>query len=123
LIKKAPPSFAYLDVAHTLLHSHGKEGFDKINKLEELFRLNPNTRISQELLKLMCKATSAPKDIEEEELLHRRKEVETTLFEFQSYFLQNKVFHSYRHFLETSTLVPTVYIKVYQEKKYQAFCE
>jgi hypothetical protein len=97
--------------------------FDLSNKLEELFRLDPNTRISQELFKLMCKATSVPKDIEEEELLHRRKEVETALFEFQSYFLQNKVFHSYMHFSDTSTLVLIVYIKVYQRKEYQAFCE
>lgn len=123
LIKKAPTSTIYLDATHTLLQSHGKKGFERINKLEELFKLNPNNKLSLDLLKLMCKATNAPKDIEEEELLYWRKDVEIALFEFQCYFLKQKVFYSYIHFLDTLNLVPTTYIKVYQGKEYQALCE
>lgn len=101
LIKKAPKNATYLDAAHILLHSHGKEGIERMNELEELFKLDTNKKISVKLLELMCKSNTAPKDMEEEELLHRRKEVEMALHEFQSCFLQQKVFYSYMHFSDT----------------------
>ena len=71
----------------------------------------------------MCKASTDPKHIEEENLLHKRKQVEEALYDFQSYFLHQKVFYSYNVFIDTTRLVPTTFIKVYQGREYQAFCE
>jgi hypothetical protein len=48
LIKKAPISAIYLDATRTFLQSHGKKGFERINELEELFKLNPNNELSLE---------------------------------------------------------------------------
>ena len=91
--------------------------------MEDLFKHSTNKKITLKLLELMCKTNSAPKDMEEEELLHRRKEVEMALLEFQNYFLEQKVFYSFMQFFDTSRLVPTIYIKVIQGKEYQAFCD
>lgn len=126
LIKNAPTGAAYLHLANTILFTHGKEGLDRVQELEELFKENPNnpnSKLSLDLLELMCKASYDPKHIEEEKLLHMRKQVEVALFDFQSYFLQQKVFYSYNVFIDTTRLVPTMYIKVYQRREYQAFCE
>lgn len=71
----------------------------------------------------MYKSNIAPKDIEEEELLHWKKEVEMALLEFQRYFLQQNVFYSYMLFFYTSRLVPIIYIKVIHGKQYQALCK
>ena len=68
--------------------------------------------------------TTIAKDMEEEEeLLHRQEEVETALTKFQHYFLQDRVFKTYGHFSDSSNPIPTVHIKMYQGKEYQAFCE
>ena len=123
LIRKAPKNATYLDAAHVLLHSHGEEGVDRITEMEDLFKHSTNKKITLKLLELMCKTNSAPEDMEEEELLHRRKEVEMALLEFQNYFLKQKVFYSFMQFSDTSRLVPTIYIKVIQGKEYQAFCD
>jgi len=69
LIKKAPKDAKYLDAAHVLIRSHGKEGAERINELEELLELDTNKKISLKLLDLMCKSNIAPKDVEEEESL------------------------------------------------------
>ena len=121
LIKNAHTSATYLGLANTILFTHGKEGLDRIQELEDLFKRNPNNKLSLDLLQLMCKASNDPKHIEEEKLLHMKKEVEVALFDFQSYFLQQKVFYSYNVFIDTTRLVPTTYIKVYQRREYQAF--
>ena len=121
LISKVPRGAEYLDAALTILHTHGEEGIHRVSELQSLFELDPN-KISQDLLHLMCTTTIA-KDMEEEELLHRREEVETALTKFQRYFFQDRVFKTYGHFSDSSNLIPTVHIKVYQGKEYQAFCE
>jgi len=41
-----------------------------LTKLEELFELHTGKKISLKFLGLMCKSNTAPKDMEEEELLH-----------------------------------------------------
>ena len=87
LIKNAPIGAAYLHLAKTILFRHGKEGWDIIHELDELFNQNPNNKLSLDLLQLMCKASSDPKHIEKENLLHKRKQVEVALYDFQSYFL------------------------------------
>lgn len=53
-----------------------KNGLKKIKELKELFKLSSNKKIFLKLVDLMCKSNTTPKDIEEEELLHQRKEVE-----------------------------------------------
>ena len=111
LVSKAPKGVEYLDAALTILHTYGEEGIHRVSELQNLFKLDPN-KFSQDLLQLMCTTTIA-KDMEEEELLHRRQKVETTLSEFQRYFLQDRVFKMYGHFSDSSNLIPTVHIKVY----------
>ena len=76
-----------MDAAHILLHSLGKEGVERIHELEDLLKLDTSNEMSMKLLKLLCKSSSTPKEVKEEELLHRRKEVEVALLEFQRYFL------------------------------------
>lgn len=122
LIKNAPTAASYIPIANTILSTHGKEGLDNIQELEEFFTQNSNNKLSLDLLKLMCRASNDPKQIEEEKLLHMREQVEIALFDFQCYFLQHKVFYSYNSFIDTTKLVPTTYIKVYQGREYQAFC-
>jgi len=56
--------------------------------LEELFKFGTSKKITLNLLELMCKFTTAPKNVKEEELLHKRKEVEVALLVFQRYFFQ-----------------------------------
>ena len=122
-MKNASTNVACLLMANTIMYTHCKEGLDKIQELEELFKKNPNSKLTFDLLELMCKASNDPKHIEEEKLLHMRKHVEDALFDFQSYFLQQKVFHSYNVFIDNTRLIATTYIKVYQGREYQAFCE
>ena len=123
LLRSAPTSATYIGLANTILYTYGEEGLDRIQELEELFKGNPSVKLSLDLLVLMCKASKDPKHIEEEQLLHMRKQVEVALFDYQAYFLQQYVFHSYNAFIDTTRLVPTTFIKVYQGREYQAFCE
>ena len=64
LIENAPTSAAYLGLANTIMFTHGKEGLDRIQELEDLFKRNPNNKLSLDLLQLMCKASNDPKHIE-----------------------------------------------------------
>lgn len=122
-LKNAVIGATYIHLANTIPLTHSKKGLDKIQKLEELFKENPNSKLFLELLELMCKASNDPKYIEEEKLLHIWKHVEIAMFDFQCYFLKQKVLYSYNIFIDTTRLVPTTYIKVYQGREYQAFCE
>jgi len=69
-LKNAAIGAAYIHLANTIPSTHGKKGLDKIQKLEELFKENSNSKLFLKLLELMCKASNDPKYIEEEKLLH-----------------------------------------------------
>ena len=97
--------------AQLLLQTYRAKGQDNINKLEELFTLLSNKKITKSLLHLMC-SSNLSLDLEEEDLFNKRKEVELALLQYQRHFLKNSVFHSVKQYMESSYLVPKHHIKV-----------
>lgn len=112
MIQLLPKNSPCKTLALSILCSYGEQGQENIDKLEELFNLPSNSKLSKSLLQLMCQTQGTPSELEEEELFHRRKAVEEALYEFQSFFLKFKIFRSFQLFLESSNSIPECHIKV-----------
>ncbi|KAG0572455.1 hypothetical protein KC19_VG096700 [Ceratodon purpureus] len=93
------------------MQTYGAKGKDSLHKLEELFTLPSNKKITRSLLQLMCSSNLTP-DLEEEDLFKKQKEVKLALLEYQRHFLKDSVFYSVKQFMESSYLVPEHHIKV-----------